>query len=244
MSEAEERYSIVVGKIVEITTIRMDVSKAFDKVDHYLLLKVLHSANFPLAFIEWIADYLAKRKQCIRFYRYKSKIVNVTSSVPQGTVLAPFLFAVFVASLKPIHPTTKMYKFADDITILVSFSKDMNNLSNELLHMEKEIENINNWCQSNKLLLNKDKLVSLTLNPSKSIVIPDIPNAESPTLKFLGITFNNNLSWNSHIQTICKRACQRLNILRILSWHLSKNELLQLYYSCIRSLFDYACPVF
>ena len=222
--------------------IAFDMSKAFDKVDHCKLLKVLNSLRFPLHFIEWISDYLTNRKQRVCLYGCKSDSVDVTSSVPQGTVLAPFLFSVYIASLKPVHPETTMYKYADDITMMFPFKAQI--VYEDLVKMQAEIENITSWILEHNLVLNDDKLCSLTINTSKSIVIPHLPDAESDRLKFLGIILNNKLSWKDHIKYISKRACQRLHALRTLRPLLNQEELLQVFYASIRSIFDYGSPAF
>ena len=140
------------------------MSKAFDKVDHYKLLKVLNSLRFPLHFIEWISDYLTNRKQRVCLYGCKSDSVDVTSSVPQGTVLAPFLFSVYIASQKPVHPETTMCKYAYNVTIMFPFNADI--VNEDLVKMQAEIQNITSWILEHNLVLNDDKLCSLTINTS------------------------------------------------------------------------------
>lgn len=172
----------------------------------------------------------------------RSTQVDVTSSVLQGSVFGPLLFSVFISSLRPIFPETKMYKYADDITIMLEFYK--NSIDRSLEIMDCEIGNIRNWCLCHKQTLNDDKMVSLTINPSHSLIIPPLTDVESSCLKFLGIIFDCNLSWTAHITGLVKLCSQRLYVLRLLRPYLTDDELLSVYYSFVRSIFEYACPTF
>ena len=226
--------------------IAFDMSKAFDRVDHLTLLKKCNGYNFPIPLIEWIADFLKNRKQCVRLFGTKSSVVNVTSSVPQGCVLAPYLFSIYMSSLDVIYPDTFLYKYADDVSIMCGFLKD--NVDQSLIKMQIEVDNIKSWCTTNNLCLNVNKTVSLTINSTKCFIPPfkDSSGAslESPTLRFLGIHFDTKLSWSVHVDYIIKKCSQRLHVIRLLRRYLNQEELLSVYYASIRSIIEYACPGF
>ena len=105
-----------------VVLITFDMRKAFDSLSHACLLKSLTDGGLPLEFVAWIKSFLQSRKQRVVLNgTLSSNVISVTSGVPQGSVLAPYLFACHMRSLKACLPDTCMIKYADDVTILCPF---------------------------------------------------------------------------------------------------------------------------
>ena len=103
-----------------VAMIALDLSKAFDRLSHKSILSTLSQGNLPHRFLLWIQDFLSECTQKVTFQgTVSSNEVRVTSGVPQGSVLAPYLFAASVGSLKPVFPQTVLVKYADDLTLLI-----------------------------------------------------------------------------------------------------------------------------
>ncbi len=128
--------------VTDILMISFDMSKAFDKLDHSSLMKTLCDSNLPKDFIVWCQSYLSSRRQCVVLNSHtKSNFVSVTSGVPQGSVLAPFLFAAHMGSLSPLCPHAHMTKYADDVVTLLPITKNSN--VKEIL--DSEINHVKIW---------------------------------------------------------------------------------------------------
>ena len=125
----------------------LDLTKAFDKLRYRTIIEHLFGCYFPRDFILWLLSYLSNRSQCVRISSVLSQRIQITSGVPQGSVLGPALFNVVSSSLTPVHQSTGMFKFADDITLSIPIFHTHNNVVSE-------IDNINHWCTVTGLSLN------------------------------------------------------------------------------------------
>jgi len=230
-------------KVVAVQVICYDFSKAFDKLGHNVIIKRLLDCNFPSLLINWVADYLNGRLQHVRVGNHISNGSLVTSGVPQGSVIGPFLFAMVTGSFAPLDPSSVCSAiYADDFYLVLAIYK---NSLNE--HVKMEHNNLVHWSNNQKLNLNFNKCKSLCVSSFQTrgfsgIPLPGIDFVTSH--KILGVIFNESLSWNSHIDYITSLAAKRLYALRVLRPVLSDSELRLVYTSLIRSLLEYACPVF
>ena len=226
--------------VIDILMISFDMSKAFDKLDHPCLMKTLHNSNLPKNFIDWCQSYLSFRRQRVVLNSStKSKFVPVTSGVPQGSVLAPFLFAAHMGSLSPLSSHAHMIKYADDVVTLLPLTKksDVHDiLHSEISHMEK-------WCSQHGLVLNLQKTQILDIMRQTSITHAHSIPTPCSEVKILGITYESRLKWNSEIAKRCKKASQRLYVLRQLKPSMTKADLIVLYNGFIRSTLEYCCPI-
>ena len=128
-----------------IIMVAIDLSKTFDELSHESLLHSLISAGFPRDFLLWLVDFLRGRKQRVLLQGTAStNVMTVTSGVPQGSVLAPYLFAFHMGTLSPNRPETLLVKYADDVSILIPFSDKSD--PSKLIH--DEIQNMKVWCRS------------------------------------------------------------------------------------------------
>lgn len=226
----------VVGDIVENleagkhTGIALcDLSKAFDCVPHDLLLTKLSYygiRGLPLSLFE---SYLSNRKQCAYVNNISSAFNDVKHGVPQGSVLGPLLFILFVNDISHfIHPY-KCILFADDTTLITS-NTDYSNLVNNLKHVEKSAEK---WFIANKLKLNSDKSQTLILSSNHNVI-------RGENVKLLGVVLDDNLSWSGHVDCLRKSLTSVIFLLRQLRLVLGTTTLLSTYFALFQSRISYA----
>ena len=226
-----------------VLLITFDIKKAFDSLSHSSLLQTLSEGGLPFTFIKWIQSFLKDRKQYVVVNgATSSTTVDVSSGVPQGSVLAPYLFASHMRSLLPALSTTKLVKFADDVTLLCPYQR--NTSLDEVYCLE--MKNMLNWCYDHGLTLNDNK-TKLMLFKKQSIDHP--PTTALPPivnhLKMLGVTFQDNLSWNEHIKELTKAAAKRIHILKMLRKipDISKQDLITIYNTIIVSVLEFNSPL-
>lgn len=191
---------------------------------------------------------LLDRQQRVRYNGVVSQLKPVSSGVPQGSILGPYLFGLFVASLQPAHPDfTCLLKYVDDICLVIGIQRD--NFASDMKKVQDELDSLENWSAVNGLQLNANKTTGLvryrgafqTQCPIESI-LSSISFQSSILL--LGVIFHESLGWRSHIDFVEKKCSQRLYILRRIRSFVSHKQFLNVYYGIIRSLLEYACPAF
>ena len=168
-----------------------------------------------------------------------SSIVKVTSGVPQGAILSPYLFASHMGSLKTASNRTEMIKFADDVAIAIPYRSN----SDVEQRLACESANMKDLCENNGLVLNEEKTKIMLIdkrNDKEGIFI-----SSSDTMKILGVTFQSNLKWDTHIDLICKTAAQRIYLLKEMKkLSIPKNDMILVYKSHIQSVLEYNAPLF
>ncbi len=202
-------------------------------------MNILTCAKLPLPFLVWCKSFLLGRTQCVKIKGVRGQARKITSGVPQGSKLSPFLFSAHMGSLTSAHPESKIFKYADDVVVMVPIRCDSDiqkTINNETRNMRQL------WCENNGLELNESKTKAMFVKKKRS---PTVSNLVSE-MKILGITFQNNLKWNSHVDTIVKIAARRIYILRKMKKipDITKDDLVQVYNSYIRSILEYNCEVF
>ena len=203
--------------------------------------------KLPNGFIMLMESYLRNRQQRVRIGGVKSSLRTVTSGVPQGSLLGPYIFGIFISSLDPCYSSTLMIKYVDDVCILSAIRRAHAN--DDINSVISEIASISTWSISNKLKLNSDKTVGL-INYRRRF--RDSFDIESMILnvnfkscvRFLGVWLDDNLGWESHVSFIEKKCSQRMYILRRIRAVTSKEQFINIYCALVRSLLEYACPVF
>ena len=155
-------------------------------------------------------------------YRQLSRSYNINTGVPQGSVLGPVLFSILVNDL-PCLETLTAVQYADDVNIVLH-SKDTDT-SHLLKKISSQMTKVKSWCASNNQALNTDKskLLVKTRNANDQPIHESVKVVNST--KILGVYLNDQMTWNSHIDSLCKTACQRLHILRTLKPYTNPAEL-------------------
>ena len=220
----------------------MDFAKAFDKVNHSLLTHKLHNYGISGSVNRWIRNWLEGRTQTVVLEGQRSRSVSVDSGVPQGSVLGPSLFLYYINDLQEnLNSTVRL--FADDtIAYLTVTPKDKGKLLQEDLDKLAKWEEL--WCM--KFHPDKCNVVQVT---NRRTPIPTSYNLHGHTLeavtsaKYLGVTIQNNLKWDSHINNIADKANRTLGFLRRNLRVSSRKIKSQAYFGLVRPQLEYAATV-
>lgn len=228
---------------IQTDVIYMDFSKAFDRLDHGLLLRKLSKIGFSSSLLQLFTSYLSERKQFVVCCGHQSVEYFATSGVPQGSNLGPLLFNIFINDILDVVSVDALL-YADDLKI---FNRIIN--PNDCLLLQYNISNIENWCEVNHLSLNPDKCVtvSFTLKADPIIYdysINDIVIKRANTFKDLGVTFDSRLSFIPHIDEVVNSAFKSYGfIVRNSREFTNILTLKKLYYAFIRSKLEYASVI-
>ena len=224
--------------------ILLDFSKAFDKVNHTSLLAKLKHYGIQGQIHSWISCFLKERTQQVLLEGVSSSSSTVLSGVPQGTVLGPLLFLIYINDLpKFISPGTQLKLFADDSAI---YRKITSQADHAIL--QHDLENLTLWEKEWSMQFHPDKcqLLSITNKKSPSTFTYTIHNTNiQPTTdaKYLGITLNNKLSWNTHIDNVCQKGNNTLNFMYRNFRTAGSKVKEQLYNTYVRPALEYSSSV-
>ena len=224
-------------EIKSVSLISFDFRKAFDKVNHQILLNKLTSF-LPHNFIPILSSYLQQRRQRVQLNKSFSEFCDIDCGVPQGSVLSPILFNLFICDLTDT-PKSFCFKYADDSTfILPHYSL---NITEDVKYT---FDYVSDWCNNNKLQLNVDKTKLMIFK--KHYITYNTTCSLTPVshLKLLGVTIENNLKWDKHIQSTIKAASSSLYLLRKCHKIFNKQQLIMLYNSFVLSKLCYAASAF
>ena len=228
-----------------VGVVMIDFKKAFDLVDHNILLKKLKHYKLSDKTLSWFGSYLLNRKQRVCVNNVISDDEFIINGVPQGSILGPLMFLLFINDLplytKPVN--TDMY--ADDTTMYeigVSQAEIERNLQLALINLSK-------WCKANGMVINtaKTKLMLITTHQRRTVLntnnlILSLNNEDLNTIdkdKILGVSVDNNLSWTSHIDLLCKKISSNLWLLSRIKEYLNIEQRTQFYKTYIQPHIDY-----
>lgn len=220
-----------------------DLSKAFDKINHSILLHKFDSFGFSAIFIKFFESYLTNRTQYVSLNGFKSLPIHATSGVPQGSVLGPLFFNIFINDIA-LALDCNYLVYADDLKIYTTITTvdDCNKL-------QVQLSKVYEWCSENHLSLNigKCQVISYTtktkpLHHTYRIGTSILNRPE--TFKDLGVTFDSKLSFRQHIQSITANSFKTLGFIIRCSRNISDIDAIKsLYYAFIRSRLEYASTI-
>ena len=238
----------------ETDAIFLDYAKAFDKVDYDILFQKIKNIGISGKLFNWIKDFLSNRKQVVVVDEILSYIASVVSGVPQGTVLGPLLFLIFLNDIEKCIKSSELSCFADDTRICKSIS-----LTSDCHLLQDDLLNIATWSSDNNMVLHEDKFVYLNFNVRhfkfslqylpfyaenfRYSTSTDMILERSETVKDLGITFSENLDWSFHVSDIAARAKKKAGWTLSVFRDRSPSVMLTLYKANIRSHLEYCCPL-
>ena len=221
----------------------IDLSKAFDTIDHKILLNKLNHIGIRGVALQWIASYLANRKQYVHLNGHSSNKRTITCGVPQGSILGPLLFLIYVNDMPNSSKILKFLLFADDTNIFYSHS----NLKKLIEITNIELSKLNIWFRANRLSLNISKTNFIIFgkkgdtfrtNPLP-VLIDDSEITQTSNSKFLGVIIDEKLNWSFHITQTCLKLTKNIGILNRLKYTISKTALLMLYNTLILPYLSY-----
>ena len=242
--EVIEEWSDILDRGGNIDCIYLDFAKAFDTVPHQRLLLKLNAYGVRGNIHKWISNFLNERKQRVRLGSSCSQWMEVKSGIPQGSVLGPILFLVFINDLPEIvENITKL--FADDTKVYKEISSE-----SDILSLQADIDALDEWSETWQIKFNASKCKCMHLGKNNkqheySMGKGDSTNKIENTKeeKDLGVLFDNELRFTSHIQEKVKKANQTVGIIRNTFQCLDKEVFLPLYKSLIRPHLEYAAII-
>ena len=240
INEALDKKKVVAGIFV-------DFQKAFDTVNHEILLKKLSHYGIKGNINNWFRSYLLDRKQFVSILGFNSAYSTIHHGVPQGSVLGPLLFLIYINDLNKAIKFSTTYHFADDTNLLrvdVSYKKLQSNIN-------KDLKGLFNWLLANKISLNvaKTELIyfkkPLSPSPPSNLKIKLNGTQIFPTdsIKYLGIHLDNTLSGLSHCSQLIPKLRRSIGMLAKARYYLPTKELLAIYYATFASHLSYGCQI-
>ena len=226
----------------------LDLSKGFDVLNHNILLHKLFQYNILSSELKWFESYLSNRTQFVRIDKNTSNSKKIDIGVPQGTVLGPILFLIYINDLEKNIHNGKIVKYADD-TNLISSGKTLDEAkSNMLLCLQAALS----WFHENRLVVNTNKstLMPITTSYNTKYVCSNISLqvnnqhfVSCDSTKLLGIFIDHNLNFKCHIDYLVKKTSPKIGILHRLRHFLPPEILSIVYRTTIQPLFDYCLTV-
>ncbi|XP_055714971.1 uncharacterized protein LOC129809180 [Phlebotomus papatasi] len=227
----------------------LDFSKAFDSISHSLLCNKLQGLfGFSTVSVRLIQSYLASRSQIVRSGHSTSSALDLTRGVPQGTILGPIIFSLFINDLPQVLRYCGYHLYAHDLQIYCS--GDPLNSSHAFDAVNDDLERISHWADNNGPVLNARKSQALLVhsrgrNPiSFPLFLSDEEIPLSSKVKNLGVIFNDTLIWSDHVAEICRKVFLTLRTLRRYQTFTPRETRLLLVRTLIVPFFTYGCELF
>lgn len=219
----------------------LDFSKAFDKVCHNLLMYKLHKLNLDPQLLTWLECFLSSRSQFVSANSVDSPSNVVSSGVPQGSVLGPLLFLIYINDL-PSCITSHIHLFADDCVI---FREVTSNHDTAIL--QSDLNAISSWCNTWRMELNISKCKSMRVSRRNNTLpayhINNTPLDCVSSYKYLGVHVSSDLTWKTHIAHVISNTNRSLGYLRRNFSRAPQSLKLMLYKTLIRPKLEYAASV-
>ena len=201
------------------------INKAFDNVDHHILPKKLYAYGIRGNFIKWFESYLCDRSQYVVYNNQQSMTHPIKCGVPQGSILGPLLLMIYVNDIGNISNLLFNIMYADDTSVLLS-GKHLNDL---ICLLNKELDLLSIWLNSNKLSLNTQKTLYILFHRARikgnnSVVkINDCVLNKVNIIKYLGVIIDHKLKWCEHISYVKNKVSKDLDIIFKAGMFVDKN---------------------
>ena len=241
IQEQIKRNNIAIGVFI-------DLQKAFDTVNHDILLNKLDSYGICGISKKWLKSYLTNRQQFVSINGQDSDNEFILHGVPQGSVLGPLLFTIYVNDMHRCIKNSTTFHFADDTNLLYIPKKKLRN-RNIVRLLNKDLKVLNNWLKANKISLNssKTKLIvfrkKTTQIPYIKVKLDGVRLLPTNSVKYLGVHIDENLSFDTHIQLLNAKLRRANNILAISRHYVPTANLMQIYHGQFHSHLMYCCQV-
>lgn len=228
----------------QVDVVYTDFSKAFDKINHKLLITKLREIGIHGSLLRWIESYIRNRSQAVCLKGYSSSYLPVPSGVPQGSHLGPVLFSLYVNDICKAIRTPDYLLYADDTKLfrVISCPEDCHKL-------QLDLNSLTDYCKSNQLFLNVDKCHLMTYtrrtNPiSYNYHLNGMLLKKVNTTRDLGIIMDDHVSFNLHIDSIIKRTFRSLGFINRITQPFRHTSTLRiLYFSYVRSVLDFGSAI-
>ena len=231
------------GNIVGL--ISLDFRKAFDIMQHDILCKKLRLYGCNNITVNWFNSYLSGRTQHVMMNNVTSNQCYVKHGVPQGSILGPLLFVIYINDLVMHCTECSLHKYADDSNLIVA-GKTVTEIN---CLLSKDLQNIEDWCLNNRFALNLRKCNFMMINSSQrkryihmsdfNLTLCDEPLTHVSHQKILGLNVDNNLTWRAHVDTVCGSISSLIGLMYWVRNCLDFNSVLLFYNSYILPRIDY-----
>jgi hypothetical protein len=241
-----------VHKIVEVLEeghvalgVLLDFQKAFDTVQHNILLRKLNKYGIRGAPLDLITSYLSGRHQRVLYNGTLSEYKLVTCGVPQGSVLGPLLFLLYINDVTNVSPILHFVLFADDTNVFI-YNSDEHVAASIMNH---ELKKLSLWFRANRLMLNTSKTNFIAFSTRRklssdiALLIDDVPIKRVESAVFLGVILDEKLRWNFHIQRVRNKISRTIGIFSKLNQIFPRRVLITLYYSLVFPNLTYGIEV-
>ena len=212
-----------------------------------IILNKLKYYGVPLSEYNWFQSYLSNRKQQVHVNGVASDTCCISTGVPQGSIVGPLLFMIFINDFPKSSTFFSTRLYADDTSLTASGS----NLDSLLREINSHLPAVYEWLCSNKLTLNLTKTKFLIFMPRQKeshnlyppLTVANVHLEKSFSVKYLGVYIDCHLTWHDHIDFICGKISKNINIMVRLKHYVSKATLISAYYSLIYPYLTYACTL-
>ena len=233
-------------------SIFMDLSKAFDTLDHVILLEKLRYYGINGTSLAWFRSYLSNRKQYVEIDNERSPCLYIKTGVPQGSIFGPLLFLIYMNDIPNASQAFRFILYADDTNLFstIEYSTPIcTSKADELLN--RELSLVNEWLEINKLSLNIGKTKYTIFHPHQKDITDLIPRLNMngieiervETFDFLGVTLDEYLTWKSHNDKVATKLSKYSGIINKLKNYLPLHILKALYNSLVQAHLNYAILV-
>ena len=187
----------------EMGAVFFDYQKAFDSVPHQPLIEKIKKMSSSSIIVSWVSDFLTSRLQYVVVNGCSSSTVPVMSGVPQGSVLGPILFVIYISDVlnTPLCSDSQIYIYADDILLYHTIQSQA-----DFVDLQRSIDIVTNWSDGTKckyMIISRRRDPTL---PQSSLTICGVDLEKVDTMKYLGVCISNNLSWSTHVNSVCSKA--------------------------------------
>ena len=225
-----------------VISIFLDFKKAFDCVDHNVLLSKLSYYGIRGIASEWFKSYLSERSQFTVLGQSQSCLKPVTCGVPQGSNLGPLLFLLFINDLPNCSTLFQFTLFADDSTLTASFPITDVDMTGKI---NSDLAQVNSWLTSNKIAINSDKTKYISFSyrrevPLALIRIGDVKIKETNDIKFLGVYLDKRLTFKYHVKYIATKLAKSVGMLNKLKYYMPMDVMRNLYLTFVQPYFTYS----
>jgi len=218
----------------------LDFAKAFDTVNHNIMLDKLKYYGVRGKSLLWFESYLKNRSQYTEVGGFLSEQGYIKCGVPQGSILGPLLFLLYINDIAESSSVLNFFLFADDTVVYYS---DKTNQETEKV-LNQELDKVYDWLAANKLSLNVEKPTFMHFSlqkkkPELKILINNKLVCEKEVTKYLGVLIDNKLNWKKHIEYVKTKLSRSIGIISKIRYYIPKHILIKLYYSFIQSHLNY-----